>query len=76
VGWAVSEGKKPPIPERTDDLWGVYHFKRGFSKNIVCYVGSWDFVYKPTLYPLITNRFMNVETVDGFLALIDSLRTS
>jgi peptidoglycan pentaglycine glycine transferase (the first glycine) len=76
VGWAVSEGKEPPIPDRTDALWGVYHFKRGFSKNIVGYVGSWDYVYNPILYPLITNRFLNVETFDGFLALIDSLRTS
>jgi peptidoglycan pentaglycine glycine transferase (the first glycine) len=76
VGGAVSEGKESPIPERTDDLWGVYHFKRGFSKNIVGYVGSWDFVYNPILYPLITNRFINEETFNGFLAVIDSLRTS
>ncbi len=74
VGSAVAGGGDAPVSERTDDLWGVYHFKRGFSKNIVGYVGSWDFVYKPLLYKLITNRLLNASTVDGLGALFDSLR--
>jgi lipid II:glycine glycyltransferase (peptidoglycan interpeptide bridge formation enzyme) len=37
-------------PERTDGLWGVYKFKRGFCKDIVRFCGSYDRVYKPLLY--------------------------
>lgn len=38
------------LPERTDGLWGVYKFKRGFCKDIVRFCGSYDRVYKPLLY--------------------------
>lgn len=74
VGLAVSEGKEPPVLNRADGLWGVYHFKRGFSKNIIGYIGSWDYVYNPILYPLITSKYFNVEIVDSFWALVDSFR--
>lgn len=38
--------------ERSDGLWGVYRFKRGFGGEIRRTVGTWDRVYKPTLYKL------------------------
>lgn len=73
VGQAVYEGKEPPKPNRTDGLWGVYRFKRGLSKNIVYYIGAYDYVYSPLLYALITNRFLNRNTLDRIAAWMDSL---
>lgn len=49
-------------PERIDGLWGVYKFKRGFSKNIVRYCGSYDRVFLPLLY----NSVMNETFYNGF----------
>ncbi len=39
-------------PERSDGLWGVFRFKRGFGGNVVRYVGAWDYVYSPAWYTL------------------------
>jgi peptidoglycan pentaglycine glycine transferase (the first glycine) len=36
--------------ERSDGLWGVYRFKRGFGGHIVRSVGAWNRVYNPFLY--------------------------
>jgi lipid II:glycine glycyltransferase (peptidoglycan interpeptide bridge formation enzyme) len=47
--------------ERTDGLWGVYKFKRGFCKNIVRFCGSYDRVYRPLLY----NTMMTECVYDG-----------
>jgi lipid II:glycine glycyltransferase (peptidoglycan interpeptide bridge formation enzyme) len=38
--------------ERTDGLWGVYGFKRGFGGDISRAVGAWDYVLNPFLYRL------------------------
>ncbi len=35
---------------RSDGLWGVYRFKRGFGGRLVRYVGAFDRVYNPLLY--------------------------
>lgn len=35
---------------RTDGLWSVYRFKRGFGGQIRRTIGSFDFVYAPMLY--------------------------
>lgn len=35
---------------RSDGLWGVYGFKRGFGGQIARWVGAWDRVYNPALY--------------------------
>lgn len=45
-------------PERTDGLWGVYKFKRGFCKDVVKFCGSYDRVYKPLLYNSMMNGFL------------------
>lgn len=37
---------------RSDGLWGVYRFKRGFGGELVRAVGPWDRVYQPALYTL------------------------
>lgn len=35
---------------RSDGLWGVYGFKRGWGGQIVRSVGTWDVVYNPLIY--------------------------
>ncbi len=39
---------------RSDGLWGVYRFKRGFGGRLVRTVGAWDLVYAPLRYRLFT----------------------
>lgn len=36
--------------DRSDGLWGVYRFKRGFGGTLKRTAGSWDRVYRPLLY--------------------------
>ncbi len=36
--------------ERSDDLWGVYRFKRGFGGKVIRFAGAYDRVYDPVLY--------------------------
>lgn len=38
--------------QRSDGLWGVYRFKRGFGGQVCRQVGAWDRVYSPFLYGL------------------------
>ncbi len=38
--------------KRSDGLWGVYRFKRGFGGQVVHYLGAYDYVYSPWLYRL------------------------
>lgn len=45
--------------ERSDGLWGVYRFKRGFGGNIVRTVQSFDRIYMPLLYKLYLKRYGN-----------------
>jgi lipid II:glycine glycyltransferase (peptidoglycan interpeptide bridge formation enzyme) len=35
---------------RSDGLWGVYRFKRGFGGQLKRSVGAWDRVYNPFMY--------------------------
>jgi lipid II:glycine glycyltransferase (peptidoglycan interpeptide bridge formation enzyme) len=35
---------------RSDGLWSVYRFKRGFGGRLVRYAGAFDRVYSPLLY--------------------------
>jgi peptidoglycan pentaglycine glycine transferase (the first glycine) len=45
--------------ERSQGLWGVYRFKRGFGGQLVRALGPWDRVYNPVLYALYRWRFRN-----------------
>ena len=36
--------------DRSDGLWGVYRFKRGFGGKLTRSIGAWDVVYNPVLY--------------------------
>ncbi|NTU74617.1 MAG: peptidoglycan bridge formation glycyltransferase FemA/FemB family protein [Anaerolineaceae bacterium] len=40
--------------QRSDGLWGVYRFKRGYGGDLKRSVGAWDKVYMPLLYQLYT----------------------
>jgi lipid II:glycine glycyltransferase (peptidoglycan interpeptide bridge formation enzyme) len=35
---------------RSDGLWGVYGFKRGWGGQVVRSLGAWDKVYNPVIY--------------------------
>jgi lipid II:glycine glycyltransferase (peptidoglycan interpeptide bridge formation enzyme) len=37
---------------RSDGLWGVYGFKRGWGGRIVRSIGSWERVYNQVVYSL------------------------
>jgi lipid II:glycine glycyltransferase (peptidoglycan interpeptide bridge formation enzyme) len=74
VGKAACEGKNLPKPDRTDGLWGVYQFKRAFSKNVVFYLNSHDYVYSPLLYFVTTNRFFSGQRLDRIIVWMDKLR--
>jgi peptidoglycan pentaglycine glycine transferase (the first glycine) len=68
IRWARNKGCKiydlwgvPDYPEsyledhfmdRSDGLWGVYRFKRGFGGEVRRTIGSWDRVYRPLFYNL------------------------
>jgi peptidoglycan pentaglycine glycine transferase (the first glycine) len=36
--------------DRSDGLWGVYRFKRGFGGDLKRTIGAWDRIYQPLLY--------------------------
>jgi peptidoglycan pentaglycine glycine transferase (the first glycine) len=36
--------------ERSDGLWGVYRFKRGWGGEIMRSAGTWDYLYNPLIY--------------------------
>jgi peptidoglycan pentaglycine glycine transferase (the first glycine) len=46
------EALEAQFQHRSDGLWGVYGFKRGFGGQIWRSVGAWDAVLNPLLYPL------------------------
>jgi lipid II:glycine glycyltransferase (peptidoglycan interpeptide bridge formation enzyme) len=66
--WAKNKGCRtydlwgiPDYPEdeledqflkRSNGLWGVYRFKRGFGGEVHRTVGAWDRVYQPFIYKL------------------------
>lgn len=53
---AEPETLEAEFSTRSDGLWGVYRFKRGFGGNPVKSVGAFDFVYNPLLYKLYRLR--------------------
>jgi len=39
--------------KRSDGLWGVYRFKRGFGGQLIRSFGPWDRIYIPGIYKII-----------------------
>lgn len=64
----------PAILERRDGLWGVYRFKRGFSSNVVSYIGAYDFIYAPIPYLFYATRFLNRDSVEKIAIWTESMR--
>jgi lipid II:glycine glycyltransferase (peptidoglycan interpeptide bridge formation enzyme) len=54
--WGIPEADEETLEEqftqRSDGLWGVYRFKRGFGGQVKHSMGAWDRVYNPWLYRL------------------------
>jgi lipid II:glycine glycyltransferase (peptidoglycan interpeptide bridge formation enzyme) len=47
---AGEEALEREFASRSDGLWGVYRFKRGFGGELKRAAGAWDKVYNPALY--------------------------
>jgi peptidoglycan pentaglycine glycine transferase (the first glycine) len=56
--WGVPDEEEETLEAgfetRSDGLWGVYRFKRGFGGRLVRTIGAWDLVYAPLRYRLYT----------------------
>lgn len=52
--WGVPDADEDQLEaqftDRSDGLWGVYRFKRGFGGELHHHVGAWDRVYQPVRY--------------------------
>lgn len=52
--WGVPDADEATLEsqflQRSDGLWGVYRFKRGFGGEVRRLVGPWERVYRPALY--------------------------
>lgn len=52
--WGIPDEEEEDLEagfqERTDGLWGVYGFKRGWGGEVVRSEGAWDKVYNPLIY--------------------------
>jgi lipid II:glycine glycyltransferase (peptidoglycan interpeptide bridge formation enzyme) len=60
--WAKELGCKrydmwgaPDKFQKSDSLWGVYRFKRGFGGEVVRTIGAWDYPARPAVYRLYNN---------------------
>lgn len=54
--WGIPDASEADLEagfsDRSDGLWGVYRFKRGFGGQAVRSAGAWDKAYLPLVYPL------------------------
>jgi len=63
--WGVPDEEEETLEAgfeaRSDGLWGVYRFKRGFGGRLVRTIGAWDLVYAPLRYRLyaLAVRWLN-----------------
>jgi len=53
---ADAEALEAGFQTRSDGLWGVYRFKRGFGGQLRRSPGPWDRIYQPLLYRLYLRR--------------------
>lgn len=67
----IANGEELPT-DRIDGLWGVCRFKRGFSKDIVTYAGSFDYVYAPRRYACIARWLAGGRTLERISSLMDT----
>jgi lipid II:glycine glycyltransferase (peptidoglycan interpeptide bridge formation enzyme) len=54
--WGIPDADEKTLEDqftsRSDGLWGVYRFKRGFGGKIIRSMGAWDLPYNPMLNQL------------------------
>lgn len=54
--WGVPDADEETLEagfeRRSDGLWGVYRFKRGFGGKLTRSAGAWEKAYLPFIYPL------------------------
>ena len=74
LGRGTDGDAEPPDAGRTDGLWGVYRFKRGFGQNVVLYTGAQDLVLRPRLYALMGGRWMNPDLFERLRSAFDRWR--
>jgi lipid II:glycine glycyltransferase (peptidoglycan interpeptide bridge formation enzyme) len=52
--WGVPDHEQETLEnqfrDRSDGLWGIYRFKRGFGGQLCRSAGSWDRIYQPLFY--------------------------
>ncbi|KPL84430.1 hypothetical protein SE15_04785 [Thermanaerothrix daxensis] len=52
--WGIPDADETTLEaefaRRSEGLWGVYRFKRGFGGRVRRSVGAWDKIYQPSLY--------------------------
>lgn len=52
--WGIPDANEATLEtefeQRSDGLWGVYRFKRGWGGRVVRSAGAWDRVYNPIIY--------------------------
>jgi len=68
------EQDEQTFSDQTEGLWGVYRFKSGFCRNIVSYVGAYDYIYRPVLYRILMNRLFNRDAVEKSAVWLESRR--
>ncbi len=47
----------------SDQLWGVWRFKKGFQARVVRHIGAWDYAPRPFLYKLYAHllpKYINI----------------
>lgn len=81
--WAIERGARTydlvgtphstKVDDRTDMRYGLGVFKRGFSKDVIDYVGAWDVVLRPRRYAVwqrigqrVVTRLQRREPGDAF----------
>jgi lipid II:glycine glycyltransferase (peptidoglycan interpeptide bridge formation enzyme) len=62
--WGIPDADEATLEasftERSDGLWGVYRFKRGFGGAVTRYAGLWERSFHP-LYPLAARLYDRME---------------
>ncbi|MFN8527589.1 MAG: peptidoglycan bridge formation glycyltransferase FemA/FemB family protein [Anaerolineae bacterium] len=52
--WGIPDANEAALEaefeQRSDGLWGVYGFKRGWGGKVIRSLGAWDRVYNPLIY--------------------------
>ncbi len=71
VGEILKRGETP-ARQRTDGLWGVYTFKRGFGGQVETCIGAYDYPYRPVLYGLGA-RILKNQALDGLSAWVEKV---